>query len=115
MILGGTPKTRILRRAAMIIPSSVMKPYKSGCHPCRWKGTQNRIIGLICPFVPRAFLISVHPSGRWMVGAVGIELKATLKIRKLLVPLNEKNAKNTGFAQVRYTLGTRSHMGKLSG
>lgn len=50
-----------------------------------------------------------------MVGAVGIELKATLKIRKLLVPLNEKNAKNTGFAQVRYTLGTRSHMGKLSG
>jgi hypothetical protein len=22
----------------------------SGCHPCRWKETQNRIIGVICPF-----------------------------------------------------------------
>ncbi len=42
-----------------------------------------------------------------MVGAVGIELKATLKTRKLLILLNEKNAKNTGFAQVRYTAGTR--------
>src|SRR5216684_3263163 len=40
-------------------------------------------------------------------GAVGIELKATLKTRKLLILLNEKNAKNTGFAQVRYTPGTR--------
>jgi hypothetical protein len=43
----------------------------------------------------------------WMVGAVGIELKAMLKARKLLIPLNAKNAKNTGFAQVRYTPGTR--------
>jgi hypothetical protein len=42
-----------------------------------------------------------------MVGAVGIELKATLKTRKLLILLNEKNGKNTGFAQVRYTAGTR--------
>ncbi len=42
-----------------------------------------------------------------MVGAVGIELKAALKIRKLLILLNAKNAKNTGFAQVRYTAGTR--------
>jgi hypothetical protein len=31
-----------------------------------------------------------------LVGAVGIELKATLKMRKLLILLNEKNAKNTG-------------------
>jgi hypothetical protein len=31
----------------------------------------------------------------WLVGAVGIELKATLKTRKLLIPLNGKNAKNT--------------------
>jgi hypothetical protein len=37
----------------------------------------------------------------------GIELKATLKIRKLLIPLNEKNTKNIEFAQVRYTAGTR--------
>jgi hypothetical protein len=43
-----------------------------------------------------------------MVGAVGIELKATLKTRKLLILLNEKNAKNTRFAQPRYTPGTRT-------
>jgi hypothetical protein len=30
-----------------------------------------------------------------LVGAVGIELKVTLKTRKLLILLNEKNAKNT--------------------
>jgi hypothetical protein len=40
-------------------------------------------------------------------GAVGIELKATLKTRKLLILLNEKNDKNTEFTQVRYTWGTR--------
>ena len=38
---------------------------------------------------------------------MGIELKATLEAHKLLIPLNEKNAKKTGFAQVRYTAGTR--------
>jgi len=42
------------------------------------------------------------------VGPVGIELRATLKMLKLLILLNEKNAKNIGFAQVRYTLGTRN-------
>ena len=41
-----------------------------------------------------------------LVGVVGIELKATLKTRKLLILLNGKNGKNTGFAQVRYTAGT---------
>ncbi len=44
----------------------------------------------------------------WLVGAVGIGLKATLKTRKLLILLNGKNAKNTGFAKVRYTPGTRN-------
>jgi hypothetical protein len=39
---------------------------------------------------------------------VGIELKATLKTRKLLILLNAKNAKNIGFAQPRYTAGTRN-------
>jgi hypothetical protein len=43
-----------------------------------------------------------------LVGAVGIELKAALKTRKLLILLNEKNAKNIQFAQVRYTAGTRN-------
>jgi hypothetical protein len=33
-----------------------------------------------------------------LVGAVGIELKATLKARKLLMQLKGKNAKNSGFA-----------------
>jgi hypothetical protein len=42
-----------------------------------------------------------------LVGAVGIGLKAMLKTRKLLILLNEKNAKNSEFAQVRYTVGTR--------
>ena len=42
-----------------------------------------------------------------MVGAVGIELKATLKIRKLFILLNGQDAKNSGFAQPRYTQSTR--------
>ncbi len=42
-----------------------------------------------------------------LVGAVGIELKATLKIRKLLIPLDSKNAKTRIFAQPRYTRGTQ--------
>ncbi len=41
-----------------------------------------------------------------MVGAVGIELKVTLKARKLLILLKDKNAKYTGIAQLRYTPGT---------
>jgi hypothetical protein len=32
---------------------------------------------------------------RKLVGAVGIELKATLNARKLLITLNGKNAKNS--------------------
>jgi hypothetical protein len=28
---------------------------------------------LSAAFCPRVFLLSVHPSGRWLVGAVGIE------------------------------------------
>jgi hypothetical protein len=42
-----------------------------------------------------------------LVGAVGIELKAMLKARKLLISLNGKNAKNTGFAKRMYTPNTR--------
>jgi hypothetical protein len=48
-----------------------------------------------------------------LVGAVGIELKVTLKARKLLISLNAKNAKNTQFAQARYTAGTPNHPMKL--
>jgi hypothetical protein len=41
-----------------------------------------------------------------LVGAVGIEPKAVLTGRKLLIRLNAKNAKYTGIAQLRYTPGT---------
>jgi hypothetical protein len=34
-------------------------------------------------------------TGFKLVGAVGIELKAMLKARKLLIPLNAKNARNS--------------------
>jgi hypothetical protein len=36
----------------------------------------NRIIGVIAPFCPRAFLPTPDQSGRWLVGAVGIEIDA---------------------------------------
>jgi hypothetical protein len=45
--------------------------------------------------------------GDFLVRAVGIELKATLKARELLILLNVKNDKNSEFAQVRCTAGTR--------
>jgi len=44
---------------------------------------------------------------RWLVGAVGIELKATLKARKLLIPRKGKFEKNSRNAEPRYTPGTR--------
>ncbi len=51
-----------------------------------------------------------------MVGSdEGSRAKATLKIRKLLISLNAKNAKNTEFAQVRYTAGTRPEMNFTAG
>ena len=42
-----------------------------------------------------------------MEARVGIELKRMMKKRKLLSPQIGENAKNTGFAQVGYTPGTR--------
>src|SRR2546430_3790486 len=42
----------------------------SGCHPCRWKETQNRIIGLICPFLPPRVFVKC-PSIRKMDGRGG--------------------------------------------
>jgi hypothetical protein len=48
-------------------------------------------------------------------GTLGIELKATLKTRKLLILLNAKNAKNSEFAQVRYTAGTRTRQRRKVG
>jgi hypothetical protein len=42
-----------------------------------------------------------------MVPGVGVGLKTTLKIRKLLLLLNEKKAKNSEFAPAGYTAGAR--------
>ena len=42
----------------------------------------------------------------WLVGAVGIELKARLKPRKLLISHNAKTAQTPRFAKARYTPGT---------
>jgi hypothetical protein len=42
-----------------------------------------------------------------LVPGVGVEPKATLKIRKLLLLLSEKKAKNCELALARYTAGTR--------
>lgn len=49
-----------------------------------------------------------------LVPGVGVEPKATLKTGKLLILLNGKNAKNTGFAQAGYTRGTRERQEVLS-
>jgi len=42
-----------------------------------------------------------------MVGAVGIELLVALKTRKLVILCRDKMAKNTKYAEPRYTAGTR--------
>ena len=44
-----------------------------------------------------------------LAGAVGIELKARLKPRKLLIPHNAKTAKTPRFAKARYTPRTRRY------
>jgi hypothetical protein len=61
---------------------------------------------------PRRWIVNGDCSEK-LVGAVGIGLKAMLKTRNLLIPLDGKNAKNTGFAQSRYTAGTRSSQPKV--
>jgi hypothetical protein len=43
-----------------------------------------------------------------MVGAVGIELKAMLKTRKLLIPRTAKSEQIGQTARARYTRGTRT-------
>jgi hypothetical protein len=46
----------------------------SGCHPCRSKETQNRIIGLICPFLPPRVFVKC-PSIRKIDGRGGGDRK----------------------------------------
>jgi hypothetical protein len=52
-------------------------------------------------------MLTVHPSGRWMVGAVGIELLVSLKARKLLILRYSKIHKNLKSGMPRYTRGTQ--------
>lgn len=80
-------------------------------------GTWGRVRNLGGTWGTGSFLrLAVNLSLEFLVGAVGIELKAVLKMRKLLIPLNAKNSKNSKFAQVRYTAGTRqtAHMSGLA-
>ncbi len=67
---------------------------------------------LIAAFCRLAKSLSHSELMGWLVGAVGIELKATLTGRRLFIRLNAKNAKYTGIAQVRYTPGTRGWSGQ---
>ncbi len=70
--------------------------------------TREAHLFLIAAFCRLAKSLSHSEQMGWLVGAVGIELKAALNRRKLLILLNEKTAKNTGIAQLRYTPGTPS-------
>jgi hypothetical protein len=56
----------------------------SGCHPCRWKETQNRIIGLICPFLPPRVFVKC-PSIRKMVGRGGGDRTHDLRLKRPLL------------------------------
>jgi hypothetical protein len=61
---------------------------------------------LMRAFAPSGFS-SYNRITKMLVGAVGIEVKAPLRIRKLLIPLNSTNVKSALLAQVWYTPGTR--------
>ena len=66
---------------------------------------------LIAAFCRLAKPLSHSQQMGWLVGAVGIEPKAVLTGRKLLIRLNAKNAKYTGIAELRYTPGTWDSQG----
>jgi hypothetical protein len=61
------------------------------------------ILFLIAAFCRLAKSLSYYQQMGWMVGAVGIEVKAILKTHKLLILLNAKDAKNAELAQAGYT------------
>ena len=62
--LDDLPCASVIRRSRFPWP----KLHRAADNSCT-----NRIIGVICPFCPLAFLLSAYQSGRWLVGAVGIE------------------------------------------
>ena len=70
------------------------------------KNTETGPSGESAPFCPRVFLLSAYRPEGWMVGAVGIELKATVKSRKLLNLINAKTPKFYEFAEATYMPGT---------
>jgi hypothetical protein len=65
---------------------------------------------VIFPLLPLAFLLSPDQSGRWLVGAVGIEPSSPVQTRKLFIPRSDKNYKNDRNAEVRYTAGTQCRL-----
>jgi hypothetical protein len=55
-------------------PSGFTVAAESGCHSRRRKtNARTGSSALFAPFCPLAFLLSPDQSGRWLVGAVGIE------------------------------------------
>jgi len=54
----------------------------------------NRIIGVIWPLLPLAFLLSLYQSGRWLVGAVGIELLYNFTKSRVFTVLPTANQMN---------------------
>ena len=64
------------------------------CVPRSFTSTAD-VTWLIAAFCCLAVFASPLERMRKLVGAVGIELKATLKTRKLLILINEKNVKNS--------------------
>jgi hypothetical protein len=63
---------------------------------------------LIAAFCRLAKSLSHSQQMGWLVGAVGIELKAMLKTRMLLILRIGKTAKPYAFAEATYRAGTRS-------
>jgi hypothetical protein len=67
-------------------------------------------MALSAPFCPLANLLNPDQSGRWLVGAVGIEPSSPLATRKLLIPRFDKSDKNDKSAQARYATSTREEI-----
>jgi hypothetical protein len=64
-----------------------MKPAHPAVTRAAEKKHRTGSLALSAPFCPRAFLLRVHRSGRWMVGAVGIEITVILQIDRVYAAL----------------------------
>ena len=70
--------------------------------------TRTGSLTLSAPFCPRVKFLSVHPSGRWLVGAVGIEAK-TVSGRSLRISLRHSaRTKRSPSAWISVNRGTQN-------